>query len=336
MNAVSSIVPKMSLVDRHGRTITYLRLAITDRCNLRCRYCMPEEGVSVLSHDDILSYEELERLVRLFVSLGVGKIRITGGEPFVRKGCLAFMERLVAANPGIDLRVTSNGVALLPHLAGLRRIGLGGLNLSLDTMDPLRFADITRRDRLDAVLAAFHEALRLGIPLKVNSVVMEDTTDDNLVQMAKLVQGNRVALRFIELMPFTGTVHRSRHATVPLEQRLMQLFPGMQEIRGEGVETARKFSLPGFLGTIGIIEGESRKFCSSCNKVRVTSAGLLKNCLYDNGILDLRALLRDGSDDAGLKARIIAAVAAKPVDGFKAEEGRRLTCNEDSMATIGG
>ena len=336
MNAVSTSFPPASLLtDKHGRSITYLRLAITDRCNLRCRYCMPEHGVAVLSHEEILSYEELERLSRIFVGLGIRKIRITGGEPFVRKGCLEFMERLTVDNPGIDLRLTSNGVALLPFLSGLKTIGLGGLNLSIDTLDPELFRQITRRDKLDKVLAVFHEALRLDIPLKVNSVVQEDTSDGNIVQMGNLIRDSKVDLRFIEIMPFTGTRHHDRHMDVSLEERLVRLFPGMQEISSSEIETARKFTVPGFKGTLGIIEGESRKFCATCNKVRVTSAGVLKNCLYDNGVLDLRALLRSEADDTEISERIVGAVGAKPVDGYEAEKCRKDTC-EDSMATIGG
>ncbi len=325
-----------SLVDSHGRCVTYLRLAITDRCNLRCHYCMPEEGVKVLTHEEILSYEELERLATLFVNLGVRKIRITGGEPFVRKGCLGFMERLIANNKGIDLRLTSNGVLLFPYLRRLSELGIGGLNLSLDTLDPRRFLRLTRRDCFDQVLAVFHEALRLKIPLKVNSVVLGETCDDELVQIATLARDYPIMLRFIELMPFTGSSYLSRHNSDSLEQRLVRLFPGLEEKTSSEIETARCFSVPGYQGTLGIIQGESRRFCSTCNKVRVTSSGMLKNCLYDSGVLDLRHLLRSGATDQEIARHIYAAVAAKLVDGYTAEAARIERYTEDSMATIGG
>ena len=324
------------LVDKHGRVVTYLRLAITDRCNLRCKYCMPEKGVDVLPHDKILSYEELERLSRIFVSLGVDKIRITGGEPFVRKGCFEFMERLKAQNPGLDLRLTSNGVALLPYLADLKRIGIDGINLSIDTLDPVRFYEFTRRDKLTTVLNVFHEAIRLGIRVKVNSVVQLDTSDQELVKMADLIKENPISLRFIEQMPFSGNEqHQDLAGAEKLETRLFKLFPGLSEISSNDVETARKFAVPGYKGTLGIIEGESRKFCSTCNKVRITPAGMLKNCLYDSGVLNLIELLRSGLDDEEIRRKVIDAVASKLIDGHKASECRQKKC-EDSMATIGG
>lgn len=337
MNAsrTSGSLPTSRLIDKHGRSVTYLRLSITDRCNLRCQYCMPEKGVKVLGHGEILSYEELERLSRLFTGLGVRKIRITGGEPFVRKGCLEFMERLKATNSGLDLRLTTNGVAVMPHLAALKRLGIDGINLSLDTMDPDRFLAVTRRDRLETVLLVFHEALRLGIPLKVNSVVQVETGDQDIVQLAQLARDNSVALRFIELMPFSGKTHSDLCRGESLAERLQRLFPGMCEISSNDIETARKFSVPGYKGTLGIIEGESRRFCASCNKVRITPAGLLKNCLYDRGVLDLRELMRSGADDEEIEARIIDSVRAKLVDGHKVAEQQERLC-EDSMATIGG
>jgi cyclic pyranopterin phosphate synthase len=296
---------------------------------------MPEKGVKVLGHGEILSYEELERLAMIFIGLGVQKIRITGGEPFVRKGCLEFLERLKTNSPELDLRLTTNGVAVMPHLAGLKRLGLNGINLSLDTLDPDRFVDVTRRDRLETVLLVFHETLRLGIPLKVNSVVQSETSDEDIVRLAQLVRNDSISLRFIELMPFSGKVHSNVCQGELLVERLLRLFPGMCEISSNNIETARKFSVPGYKGTLGIIEGESRRFCASCNKVRITPAGLLKNCLYDRGVLDLRELMRSGADDQEIQAQIIESVRAKLADGHKVAEQQERFC-EDSMATIGG
>ncbi len=324
-----------SLVDSFGRRITYLRLSITDRCNLRCRYCMPAKGVDVLGHDAILSYEEMERLTRIFVSLGVSKIRITGGEPFVRKGCLEFMQRLKAQSPALNLHLTTNGVAILPYLAELKKLDIQGVNLSMDTLDPVRFQEITRRDKLETVLAVFHESLRLNIPLKVNAVVQTDTSDEELVQMAALVKDNPVALRFIELMPFSGSENIERSMELPLETRLFRLFPGLREISSNNVETARRFSVDGYKGTVGIIEGESRKFCATCNKLRITSSGMLKNCLYDEGVLDMRSLLRSEPNDTVIAEKIAWCVSRKLRNGHEAACGNGKKC-QDSMASIGG
>ncbi|CAG37720.1 GTP 3',8-cyclase MoaA [Desulfotalea psychrophila] len=327
--------PQSKLVDTHGRSITYLRLSITDRCNLRCRYCMPEEGVQFLDHSEILSYQELLRISRIFVGFGVNKIRITGGEPFVRRDCVDFMQALMEQTAHLDLRVTTNGIALSPHLGRLKEMGLGGINLSLDTLDPLRFSQITRRDGLTKVLAVFHQILSLGIPLKVNTVVMEDTSDEELRQMAALTEDNPIQLRFIELMPFSGKESGEIKKALSLEDRLVRLFPELTEISSAQIETARKFSLPGYRGNLGLIEGESRKFCAHCNKVRITSCGMLKNCLYDSGVLDLRALLRNGADDVEVAERIQQAVLGKLKDGHVTAELQDKIC-EDSMATIGG
>lgn len=323
------------LVDPFGRRITYLRLSITDRCNLRCRYCMPEEGVNVLGHESILSYEEMERLARIFVSLGVNKIRITGGEPFVRKGCLEFMQRLKEQNPDLRLHLTTNGVAVLPYLVDLKKLGIMGINLSLDTLDPERFLEITKRDKLETVLTVFHEILRLGIPLKVNAVVQTDTTDEELVRLAGLVKESPVALRFIELMPFSGGENVQRTMELPLEQRLFRLFPGLREVSSNNIETARRFSVSGFQGTLGIIEGESRKFCGTCNKLRITSSGMLKNCLYDEGVVDMRTLLRSEPDDAAIAEKIVWCVSRKLRNGNEAARMNDRKC-QDSMASIGG
>lgn len=323
------------LVDPFGRRVTYLRLSITDRCNLRCRYCMPENGVDVLDHEHILSYEELERLAAIFISLGVNKIRITGGEPFVRKGCLEFMQRLKYKNPGLSLHLTTNGVAVLPYLGELKKLGMGGINLSLDTLDQARFHEITRRDRLKTVLAVFAEIQRLELPLKVNAVVQPDTRDEELLQLASLVRENPVALRFIELMPFSGAKKCERTETEPIETRLRRIFPELTEVGVKGVETARRFRVPGYAGTLGIIEGESRKFCATCNKLRITPSGMMKNCLYDKGVLDMRTLLRGEPDNDKVAEKIIWAVGCKLRNGYEVAQQNEAE-SQDSMASIGG
>lgn len=326
-----------SLIDNFGREINYLRLSITDRCNLRCRYCMPEEGVKFLEHDKILSYEEMETLVRVALQLGIKKVRITGGEPFARKGCMEFLERLKLQLGVPALHVTTNGVVLQQYLADLKRIGITGINMSIDTINRDRFKDITRRDQLDTVLGSFYEALRLSIPLKVNSVIQEDTTDGEIVELAELITKHPVSLRFIELMPFSGKQCNSQSAvSVSLEERLRKLFPGMCEIGSSVIETARKFQIPGAAGTIGIIEGHSRKFCATCNKIRITSQGMLKTCLYDRGVCDLRSLIREGADDQQVARAIVSRVGKRYEHGRVAEENALHTPVQETMSRIGG
>lgn len=324
-----------SLIDRQGRRITYIRLAITDRCNLRCRYCRPESGVPFIPHDEILSLEEFERLVRIFGMLGVSKVRVTGGEPFCRRGCLPFLARLRGIAGVQFLHVTTNGVKTAGYLDDLQHIRIDGLNLSLDTLDPKRFWTITRRDYLDSVLQTLHGALDRGIPLKVNSVVLDDTSDEEMVRLAGLAAKYPLTLRFIELMPFSGAARSGRIDNGDLVRRLQKIFPGLEEGETASPTTARLFSLPGFAGRLGVIQGHSRQFCHTCNKVRVTPVGMLKTCLYDNGVLDLKKLLRRGAGDGEIAAAIVACVGNRFADGHETEQFCSRSA-EQSMSQIGG
>ena len=321
------------LIDNYGRTITYLRLAITDRCNLRCRYCMPEQGIVPMSHHETLSYEELERVVRICLSMGVKKVRVTGGEPFARRGCIDFLQRLKQQIGVPRLYVTTNGVETATHLQNLKAIGIDGLNVSLDTLDRERFEMITRRDRLPQVLETLYGALSLGIVVKINSVIDDDTGDGEILALVELTRSNRLSLRFIEKMPFSGT--QAIPADPVLQPRLHRLFPGIVEVAGSEITTARLFQVPGFAGTLGIIEGHSRRFCASCNKIRITPRGMLKTCLYDNGVLDLRDLLRSGWTDSEIAEAIRRRVSHRFRDGHATEQAQATTC-QPSMSTIGG
>ncbi|MDW7771954.1 MAG: GTP 3',8-cyclase MoaA [Desulfobulbaceae bacterium] len=323
------------LIDGYGRRITYLRLAITDRCNLRCRYCRPESGVSFLPHDEILSLEEYERLVRIFSSLGITKVRVTGGEPFSRRGCLYFLSRLSQIEGVRFLHITTNGVKTSRFLDELKDIGIHGLNLSLDTLDPGRFWKITRRDYLDSVLQTLHGALARNIPVKINSVVLEDTSDEEIIKLAGLAGEFPLTLRFIERMPFSGTVRSGKLENDDLVHRLHKLFPELEECETASPTTARLFSLAGYLGKLGVIQGHSRLFCTTCNKVRITPAGMLKTCLYDNGVLDLKRLLRRGADNDEIAAEITACVNHRFANGHEAEHSCRRSA-EPSMSRIGG
>jgi len=323
------------MIDNHGRRITYLRLAITDRCNLRCRYCMPEGGVDFVPHAEILTYAELERLVRLISALGVSKIRITGGEPFVRRDCLQFMRRLQGIKTVQSLHVTTNGVATLPHLDGLAELGIAGINLSLDTLERDRFQEITRRDHHAQVLATLEGCLQRRLPLKINTVVQDDTSDSEILAMANLARQHPLSLRFIEIMPFSGPGTTSRSQPQPLRERLQGLLPALVLLVAPQPATARLYTIPGFTGSIGLIEGNSRRFCATCNKIRITPVGMLKSCLYDNGVLDLKALLRGGADDREIGEAIGAAVACRYRDGREAE-ANCARVNAPAMASIGG
>jgi cyclic pyranopterin phosphate synthase len=323
------------LVDNHGRQIDYLRLAVTDRCNLRCRYCRSEKGVPFVPHEDILSFEELERLAAVFCRLGVVKVRVTGGEPFARKGCLPFLQRLRNVEGLQYLHITTNGVETEKYLDGLVESGTDGINLSLDTLDQQRFWRITRRDHFKDVMQTIQGIIERGIPLKINSVVLADTSNEEIAGLAGFVKRNPITLRFIEKMPFSGTVEPAKLDKSNLLLRLVRIFPTMAELSQNIPSTARIFSLPGYLGKIGIIQGYSRLFCTVCNKVRITPAGMLKNCLYDNGVLDLKRMLRSGCEDHEIEASVISCIQNRSSNGHEAEQLAQRA-GEPSMASIGG
>ena len=325
-----------SLVDGFGRTITYLRLAITDRCNLRCRYCMPEQGITSTAPSDLLSFEEIIRLVTAAASRGISKVRFTGGEPFVRRDFMNLLAAVQAVSGIESIHITSNGVAVGEYIKQLQELGIAGFNLSLDSLNPQRFARITRRDLLPRVRQSLAALIRAEIPLKINVVVQDGVNIDELAELAGLAEKDPITVRFIEQMPFNGDTTAVSHCwdSRRIIAELAKTYPAIQRALHDS-GTARLYTIPGFAGSIGIIGAYSRQFCTTCNKIRVTPQGLLKTCLYDNGSLDLRALLRDQTTtDTILADALVAAVAEKPKNGFIAEESSQG--GHASMASIGG
>ncbi|WP_080238612.1 GTP 3',8-cyclase MoaA [Spirosoma rigui] len=325
------------IFDNHNRPITYLRLAVTDRCNLRCFYCMPEEGIKYLPKHQLLTYEEMERLVRVLARLGVSKVRITGGEPFVRAGLMDFMHRLADIDGLNDISMTTNGVLTAPHVADLAALGVKAVNLSLDTLDRERFHQITRRDELPAVLNTLDALLDAGIQTKINAVVMDGQNTQDLIPLAEMARTMPVDIRFIEEMPFNGegshypVLHWTHRRIV---DELRSHFPDLQKLPDPPFSTSAIYQVPGHLGTIGVIAAFSRTFCGTCNRIRLTAQGTLKTCLYDDGVLDVRALLRAGATDEELTAAFLRAFAHRPATGFEAEQKRDTIV--ESMSTIGG
>lgn len=325
--------------DNHGRIINYLRLAITDRCNLRCLYCMPEEGISYEPKDSLLTYEEMLRMVSILTTLGISKIRITGGEPLVRKDAVPFIQALRQIKGIKSLHLTTNGTLTFPYLEELRH-SLTSINLSLDSLQPAKFYKITRRDSYKEVWRTLQKALELGISLKINMVVMNAWNIDEIIPMARLAESLPVQIRFIEEMPFNGQGHGEDKGYVShleIYDILKQHFPGMTlKPRGHG-QTAEVYQVPGFKGNIGIIAAFTRTFCGTCNRLRVTPIGQVKTCLYDHGIFNVRDILRAGASDDDVRMAFMQAVAHRYKDGWEAENNRfnALPISE-SMSTIGG
>ncbi len=278
---------------RGRRVIDYLRISITDRCNFRCAYCMPPEGISYRSHDEILSYEEIIRFTRVAAGLGITRVRITGGEPLVRRQCPELVARL-AAIPGIgDLSLTTNGALLARHAEELKDAGLSRLNISIDSLNPARFSRITRGASLEPVLAGLEKALELGFsPVKVNAVMM-DGIEDELEDFVALVRGRPIHVRFIEFMPI-GRRRGEVWKFVSRKKILGRLaaFGDLEPVDPpEGGGPARYYRFDGAQGTIGFISSMSDHFCENCNRLRLTADGKLRNCLFSDVEVDVRSYI---------------------------------------------
>ncbi|MCP4571407.1 MAG: GTP 3',8-cyclase MoaA [bacterium] len=321
------------LTDPQGRRLEYLRLAVTDLCNLRCRYCMPEEGVRRVDHADVLSFEESLRLAGVFCGLGVRKIRITGGEPLVRRGIVDFMAALSALPTKPEVLLTTNGLLLEQHLDDLVAAGLKRVNLSLDSLDPDNWRRITRRDGFDAVRRVVDTVLARGLGLKINVVALRGINDHELGDFVRLTRQLPATVRFIEAMPFSGSSgeFHAPLAGAEILDRLRAEFDLETVADTRGVD--RLFRIDGHAGRVGVIEGHTRSFCSACNRLRVDTRGRLRTCLYGQPVLDLQELVRSGRTDEDLIAAIGAAVARRHVDGHAAALG---TAPGTSMASIGG
>ena len=328
-----------TLIDNHGRIINYVRLAVTDRCNLRCTYCMPEKGIQFLPRTDLLSYEEMLRMTRIFAELGIEKIRITGGEPFVRRDIMPFIRQLSKTEGINKIVLTTNGTLTEPFIPELKKCGLESVNLSLDSLDAKRFYEVTRRDEFDKVWASFEKFLEYGIKVKINSVVVSGKNDADIVSLVELTKKYPVSVRFIEEMPFNGVGNHDASDNFWSWQKILQRiklnYPSLQKIPDEPHSTSYNYSIDGHLGTVGIIAAYSRTFCGTCNRLRVTPQGTLRTCLYESGTFNLRDLMRQTKDDGFVKAAIKDAVAHRAKDGFEAEKNRIFEVHE-SMTTIGG
>ena len=323
------------LLDNHGRPINYLRLAVTDRCNLRCFYCMPEEGIDWLARKELMTYEEMLRICSLLINMGVDKIRITGGEPFVRKDIMPFLTELSQLKGLKQLTLTTNGVLTAPHVPELKKLGIRSVNLSLDTIDRNRFFAITRRDELPQVLETMDELLRHDIEVKLNAVVMEGKNTDDIIPLVGLTKDLPVSVRFIEEMPFngTGTYHPMHWDHVRILQTIKEHYPTIQKIRDPAYSTSYNYHIPGHKGSVGIIAAYTRSFCGTCNRIRITPQGMLKTCLYDNGVLNIKDLVREGQTDDNIKTALLSAITHRAKDGFEAEQKNG---KHESMAAIGG
>ena len=301
------------MFDSTRREIHYLRLSVTDLCNLRCRYCMPD-GVEKLEREAVLTYEEFLRLAALFAQCGIDTVRVTGGEPLVRKNVAQLVVGLKAI-PGIrKVTMTTNGILLAQQLPALLAAGLDSVNISLDTLRPEVFRQITARDEFAAVQAGLQAAMESDIPVKLNCVPQAGVNEGELEDLAALAENRPLQVRFIEMMPIGYGAAMPCISGPELRQRFARRWPELQPLTeaafGDG--PAVYYTVPGWQGSIGFIAAVHGKFCASCNRVRLTSQGFLRPCLASEAGCDLRALLRSGADDTQLLAAIRETIWAKP------------------------
>ena len=320
------------LIDRCNRKITYLRVSVTDRCNLRCIYCMPPEGIKPLRHEDILRFEEIEETIRYSIDWGIDKVRITGGEPLVRKGVVYLVETLAKLKGVRDLSMTTNGIFLKDYARDLKNAGLQRINISLDSLNANKFNRITKMGRLSLVQDGIEEALKRGLdPVKINVVVMKGINDDEVLDFAKMSLDRPLHVRFIEYMPFgyKGFAKEDRFfPTSQIKERLREmgeLIPA--EVRGAG--PAKPFRFKKSLGTVGFITPMSEHFCATCNRLRLTADGRLYPCLFSDYGVDIKTSLRTGAGYREIKELFEEALRNKPEKHF-------IKGNNQVMSKIGG
>ena len=331
-------VPAEPLIDGHGRRISDLRVSVTDRCNFRCQYCMPADGLPWLERSEILSFEEIERLVRLFADLGITDVRLTGGEPLVRRDFPRLVAMLAPIEGLEDLALTTNGYLLERDAAALVDAGIGRVNVSIDSLARDRFFQITRRDSLDQVMrgldaiAAFPE---VG-PVKVNAVAMRGFTEDEAIRFAEFARSSTFCVRFIEFMPLDGDHAWTPDAVLTGEElrAIIEAVHPLEERPREPSATARVFAFADGKGEIGFINPVSEPFCADCNRIRLTAEGKLRTCLFSLHETDLRGPLREGAGDAELEQLIREAVWRKELKHHVGEPGFRQPPR--TMSAIGG
>lgn len=316
--------------DSFGREINYLRISLTDRCNLRCKYCMPEDGIEKFCHEEILTLEEIYQITKSFVELGINKIRLTGGEPLARKGIVELISR-VAKLPGVkDIAMTTNGILLKQYAQDLKDAGLNRVNISLDTLDKDRYKQITRGGNLKDALDGIKEAQRVGLkPIKINTVLIGGFNDEEIEDLVDITKEEIVDLRFIELMPIGEAVDWAKEKFVS-NDIILERVKELSEVPREDISSpAVYYKLPNGKGKVGIINPISCKFCDNCNRVRLTSSGKLKLCLHSNKEIDIKQALIDGQD---MKEFILESILKKE-ESHHLEDGEYIKRN---MNQIGG
>ena len=328
---------KKVITDNYGRVFNYIRMAVVEKCNLRCLYCMPEKGAQFKSIDKLLTVDEILRVVKVSASVGVSKVRFTGGEPLLRNDIMDIIKATQEIN-GVDaVHLTTNGILLDRYLDELMVQKISGINISLDTLDVEKFKLISRRDKLKKILENIYKAIEAGIPnIKLNMVVLRNFNSNEIIDFVGFTKDNKITVRFVELMPFddrqiwkTGQFMSCKY----ILEKLTRTYPEILKSRGSKTEH-HHFSLPGYKGNFAIIPAYTRSLCANCNRIRVTADGRILNCLFSNNEFNLRDIIREGCTDEELSNIIILAMKSKSMDGFQAE--KEFGHKRSSMTQIGG
>jgi cyclic pyranopterin phosphate synthase len=331
-----------AMIDQYERDINYLRVSVTDRCNLRCTYCMPKEGLSQIGHDDILRYEEMLRIIRVATGEGITKVRITGGEPLIRRGVAEFIASLRTMPELTDVSLTTNGILLETYAEPLFAAGMRRINISLDSLNADKYGKITRGGDIHAVLRGIRIVREIGFdPIKINIVAIRGFNDDEILDFARLTLSNPYQIRFIELMPLgdAGIMNNGRYLANSIIMERIGTLGRLEEVNGSGSKSdgpARIYRLAGGVGEIGFISPVSQHFCHACNRLRLTADGHLRACLLSDDETDLKNPLRKGCDNEEIRALIRGAIAQKPRQHeIFCDQSRIKKCMKE-MPAIGG
>jgi len=326
------------LKDNHNRTINYLRLAVTDRCNLRCNYCMPAEGINFAKKETLLTLEELSFLSQTLVGQGIDKIRITGGEPFVRKDVMTLLRNLRKMNGLNDISITTNATLIGPHIDELLELGIMNINVSMDAIHRETFERITRRDQYDTVYDNLIRLISLGFNVRINFIVLENQNIQDILPVLELPRHYPVSVRFLEEMPFNGgskSFESIRWNYKKILDYVTEAYPDIEKLTSPDTSTSINYKIKGHKGTFGLIPSFSRTFCGSCNRLRITATGDVITCLYGKPKMNVRDIIRGPDAEAELKKAIHRTIGRRERTGFEAQRAHSGVF-ENSMTSIGG
>ncbi|NNE77043.1 MAG: GTP 3',8-cyclase MoaA [Pricia sp.] len=326
------------LIDNHNRKINYVRLAVTDRCNLRCNYCMPAEGINFAKNDKLFTIDELCRLSEILVSQGVDKIRITGGEPFVRKDLMVLMRRLSEIEGLKDISVTTNATLIGPYIDELKELGISNINVSMDAINRQTFEKITRRNQYDTVYNNMIRLITEGFNVRINFIALEGQNTEDILPMLELTKHYNVSVRFLEEMPFNGgskTFESIAWDYKRILQYIEEAYPDFFKLESPRTSTSINFKIPGFKGTFGVIPSFSRTFCGTCNRLRISATGDVITCLYAKASTNIREIMRAENCEEKVKDRILKAIGNRAKTGFEAQQKHKGVF-DNSMTSIGG